>query len=70
MKGLVFTLSIPKYAVAKALDEAQGKWPDYPRLVVDLARKHKQPLVGWTLPTPPNQPQFWDRLRAAKGKAR
>jgi hypothetical protein len=54
----------------KALDEAQGKWPDYPRLVVELARRHKQPLTGWTLPTPPGQPQFWDRLRAAKGKAR
>jgi hypothetical protein len=54
----------------RALDAAQGKWPDYPRFIVELARKHKQPLPGWTLPTPPNQPQFWDRLRAARGKAR
>jgi hypothetical protein len=50
----------------KALDEAQGKWPDYPRMIVTLARKHRQPLVGWALPTPPGQPQFWDRLRAAR----
>jgi hypothetical protein len=54
----------------KALDEAQGKWPDYPRMVVDLARKYKQPLVGWALPTPPGQPQFWDRLRTAKGRGK
>jgi hypothetical protein len=55
----------------KALDEAQGTWPDYPRMIVDLARKYKQPLVGWALPTPPGQPpQFWDRLRAAKGKGK
>jgi len=54
----------------KALDEDQGKWPDYPRRIVDLARKHKQPLPGWTLPTPPNQPQFWERLRAARGKGK
>lgn len=52
----------------KALEEAQGKWPDYPRLIVDLARKHKQPLPGWALPTPPNQPQFWERLRAGRRK--
>jgi hypothetical protein len=50
----------------KALDEARGKWPDYPRMIVTLARKHRQPLVGWTLPTPPGQAQFWDRLRAAR----
>jgi hypothetical protein len=49
----------------KALEEAQGKWPDYPRLVMDLGRKHKLPVPGWTLPGPA---QFWDRLRAAKGK--
>lgn len=53
----------------KALEDAQGRWPDYPRQVVDLARKYKHSIPGWTLPTPPNQPQFWDRLRAGK-KAR
>jgi hypothetical protein len=51
----------------KALEEAQGKWPDYPKLVAELARKYnKGPLPGWTLPGPP---QFWERLRAGrKGK--
>jgi hypothetical protein len=49
----------------QALTDAQGKWPEYPKLVMDLARKYKQPVPGWTLP---GQPQFWDRLRAAKGR--
>jgi hypothetical protein len=47
----------------KALDEAQGKWPEFPRLVTELGRKYKQPVPGWTLPGPP---QFWDRLRAGR----
>jgi hypothetical protein len=51
----------------KALEEAQGKWPEYPRLLVETARKHKQAVPGWTLPGPP---QFWDRLRAVKGKGK
>jgi hypothetical protein len=46
----------------KALDEAQGKWPDFPKLVVDLAKKYKQPIPGWTLPA------AWDRFRAAKNR--
>lgn len=53
----------------KALDDAQGKWPEYPRTILDLARKYRLPVPNWTLPTPPGQPQFWDRLRAGK-KAR
>ncbi|HKB06528.1 MAG TPA: hypothetical protein VKD90_30310 [Gemmataceae bacterium] len=50
-------------AELKALDEAQGKWPEYPRMIIDLARKHKQSIPGWTLP---GQQQMWDRLRAGK----
>jgi hypothetical protein len=46
----------------RALEDAQGKWPEYPRLMVELAKKHKVPFPGWTLP-----PQ-WDRLRAAKNR--
>jgi hypothetical protein len=49
----------------RALEEAEGKWPDYPRLIVDLARKYKQPVPGWTLPGPP---QMWDKFRAAKSR--
>jgi hypothetical protein len=47
------------------LEEAQGRWPDYPRTVMELARKYKLAVPGWTLPGPA---QFWDRLRAGKGK--
>lgn len=49
----------------RALDEAHGKWPDYPRLILDLAKKYKQSIPGWTLPGPP---QMWDKLRAAKNR--
>lgn len=51
----------------KLLAEAEGKWPEYPRLIVDLARKYRQPIHGWTLP---GQPQFWERLRTGKAKGR
>jgi hypothetical protein len=51
----------------KALADAEGKWPEYPRLVTELARKYKLTVPGWTLP---GQPPFWDRLRAGKGKGR
>jgi hypothetical protein len=50
----------------KLLADAEGRWPEYPRQIVDLARKYRQPIPGWTLP----QPQFWERLRAGKAKAR
>lgn len=47
-----------------ALNKAQGNWPEYPRMILDLAKKYKQqPVPGWTLPGPP---QAWDRLRTAK----
>ena len=51
----------------KLLAEAEGKWPEYPRLIVDLARKYRQPVPGWTLP---GQPQFWERLRAGRPRGR
>jgi hypothetical protein len=51
-------------AELKALDDAQGKWPDYPRLLVELARKHLAPLPGWTLP---GAQGFWDRHRLRVG---
>lgn len=45
------------------LTKAQGTWPDYPRMIMELAKKHKLPVPGWTLP---GQPQMWDRFRSAK----
>lgn len=47
----------------RALDEAEGKWPDYPRMIMDLARKYRLVVPGWTLPGPP---QAWDKWRAAR----
>jgi hypothetical protein len=42
------------------LQAAEGRWPDYPRAILELSRKH-----GLTLPgvTPPGPREFWDRLR-------
>jgi hypothetical protein len=56
-----------KKADLMLLEEAQGKWPDYPLMILDLARKEKVALQGWTLPGPA---QFWERhrLRAGSGK--
>jgi hypothetical protein len=40
----------------RALQDAEGKWPEYPKQIVDLARRHKVPIPGWTLPGPPQIP--------------
>ncbi len=44
------------------LAKAEGRWPDYPRAVRDLARAH-----GLTVPElpPPGPREYWDKLRAA-----
>jgi hypothetical protein len=34
---------------------------------MDLAKKYKKPVPGWTLPGPP---QVWDRFRAGRAKAK
>jgi hypothetical protein len=51
-------------AELKTLEDAQGKWPDYPKLVMELARRDKSPIPGWTLP---GQSGFWDRHRLRAG---
>jgi hypothetical protein len=47
----------------EALSKAEGSWPAYPRMIVDLARKYNQSISGWTLPGPA---QAWDRFRSGK----
>ncbi len=42
------------------LHDAEGKWPEYPRTVLDLAKSYKLFMVGWMLP---GKPEFWDRIR-------
>jgi hypothetical protein len=54
----------PKKADLQLLEGSRGKWPDYPRLVAELARKEKVALPGWTLPGPA---QFWERHRIRVG---
>jgi hypothetical protein len=49
----------------EALSKAQGSWPEYPRMILDLAKKYKSPIPGWTLPGPP---QAWDKLRPGKNR--
>jgi hypothetical protein len=45
------------------LKAAEGRWPDYPRLVARLAQKHSLLVPGmW-----PGQRPFWDKYRAQKG---
>lgn len=47
----------------ETLNKAQGAWPDYPRTIVDMARKYNTSIPGWTLP---GSPQVWERFRAGK----
>jgi hypothetical protein len=49
----------------KALEAAQGSWPEYPKMLMDLSKKYKQPVPGWSLPGPA---QTWDRFRLGKNR--
>ncbi len=44
------------------LRAAEGKWPGYPKLLLELARKHKLDVPGMTLPGPR---ELWDNARTA-----
>jgi hypothetical protein len=46
------------------LRDAEGKWPDYPRLLLELARRHNLQMPGTPLPGPR---EFWERLRQPVG---
>jgi hypothetical protein len=46
----------------KQLEDADGKWPEYPRLLHELARKHEVALPGLTLPGPR---ELWESVRSA-----
>ncbi len=46
-------------ALAK-LRDTHGRWPDYPRLVGELARQYNQPIPQVMLP---GAPERWDKLR-------
>jgi len=42
------------------LQDAEGKWPDYPKAVMELSRQYKLVVPGWMLP---GKSEIWDRLR-------
>jgi hypothetical protein len=44
----------------KRLDKADGLWPEYPRVLHDLALKYKAAIPELTLP---GDPQRWDRFK-------
>jgi len=47
---------------AARLAKEEGNWPQYPSLLLDLAKHHQLEVPGTRLPGPP---QYWDRLRNA-----
>ncbi|MBY0515181.1 MAG: hypothetical protein K2P78_14905, partial [Gemmataceae bacterium] len=48
-----------------ALKGADGKWPEYPRLMTQLARLHDLGVPGVTLPGKPSQ---WERTYGGTGR--
>jgi hypothetical protein len=42
------------------LEKAEGKWPDYPDALMELAQKHQLAIPGMALP---ESREFWDALR-------
>lgn len=59
--------SEPGRADLALLVGAQGNWPDYPRTILDLAKKYKLSVPDWTLP---GQPQAWERIRLNRARAK
>src|SRR5262249_17844633 len=55
-----FIPSLPP-AQRTALNGLEGKWPEYPRRLAELARLHKKPIPGITLPGPQ---ALWEAARA------
>lgn len=45
------------------LHATEGRWPDYPKMIMELSKSEKLPIPGWSLP---GNPQAWDRLRKRK----
>jgi hypothetical protein len=49
-------------AAAKKLEDATGKWPDYPFAVMQLGREKRKPVPGTYLP---GSKEFWEQAKAA-----
>jgi hypothetical protein len=48
---------------AKQLTATEGKWPEYPLLLLDLAYRHRRVIPGMSLPGPRS---LWDRVSVAR----
>lgn len=58
------TLSVTEQGELKKLE---GKWPEYPKRLVDLAKKKNLSVPGVTLPGPPDEwAKYYRPVRAAK----
>jgi hypothetical protein len=44
------------------LHQAAGRWPDYPQLVMELAKENKLTVPFTELPEIPESPGFWTKL--------
>jgi len=51
-------------AATRKLDEAQGKWPDYPFAIMELAKEQKRRVPGTFLP---GNKEFWEKAKAGPG---
>jgi hypothetical protein len=62
VQGFIEKTLLPKLddAEKERLHNAEGRWPDYPRLLLELSRRHNLQMPGIPLPGPR---EFWDRLR-------
>jgi hypothetical protein len=60
-KAAIQTDLLPKLSEAEAQDltASEGKWPDYPQRLLELAKRHGVPLAGLVRPCPP---EFWDAM--------
>jgi len=50
-----------------ALKRVEGRWPEYPKALMDVAKQNRLPVPNWTLP---GTPQMWDRFRVNRNKPR
>ncbi len=49
------------------LQSLEGKWPEYPKTIMELAKSEKLPIPGWSLPLGPT---VWERFRKKKADAK
>jgi hypothetical protein len=47
------------------LHEAEGHWPEYPEVLMSLARQYKLVVPGWMLP---GKPEFWNNFRVKRAR--